>query len=349
MKYEKYILYKTAGGGESRFIKVSDDDSVQSFRECTGNRDLLISAWQTEIPDIASPRTYFIVFHITANNVESARVSTLEVMYYIEEKFCIPVENLIMILNGSDEIVVHAADRIGAAEIIILVPSDIFNGLPTPLMPILNYFLAHQMTDDGIQNIDVDVYQRNSFIPLINSINSKSNRFVISLNPKELLYLDGNRIIELSKQLRPDDVIIKPSVIPDAAEWFAQIHAEFEKKVLLQDELQKQLLDHGWEIPFCMRRWFRLSFNDNERLEVYRILSQYFSWIGASESEIQHLIENINKHTPIMNYQKLKNIITFGIENPWFVGCQHSLLQKFCPVRWFITEMMSQYKQPHLF
>lgn len=216
-------------------------------------------------------------------------------------------------------------------------------------MPALNYHLARQIADDGIQNIDIDVYQKDHYIPLINSINSTSGNFIVSLTPKELLYLDGKGIIELSKQPRPDDLTIEPSVIPESVEWYYETHAEFEKKVLRQDELQKLIKDQGWEIPPCIRRWLRLCLYDNVRLEVYRIISQFLSWIGASESEIRHQIQNIDSRNPIDNYLKLNAIISFGVDNGWFVGCQHPLLQKFCPGYCFISHALKEYQQPRLF
>jgi len=346
---DKYRLYKAVTSREPILIKVGDDDTAQTFRNRAGNKDLLISTWFSAIPDISSLRIYFIVFFIISNNIETARVSALEVIYYIEETFGIPAENIEIIFNCGGNRNGDARDGIAAAEFIILVQPAIFDGLPTPLMPALNYYLAQQMTNYGIKNIDIDVYQRDHFIPLINSINSTTGRFVISLTPKELLYMDGTHIAELSRQPRPDDSMIEPSTIPEAGEWFAETHAEFEKKVLRQDELQKLILSQGWEIPPCIRRWLRLSLYDNVRLEIYRIISQFFSWIGASESEIRYQIQNIDNRNPIDSYLKLNAIITFGVENGWFVGCQHPLLQKFCPGRCFISEIIKEYEQPNLF
>lgn len=44
--------------------------------------------------------------------------------------------------------------------------------------------------------------------------------------------------------------------------------------------------------------------------------------IGARPDEIRYLIYFVDQRNPIRNYQKMKAIITFAIENPWFVGCK---------------------------
>jgi len=130
----------------------------------------------------------------------------------------------------------------------------------------------------------------------------------------------------------------------------AEIHAEFEEKLLRQNELQKLMLQKGWEIPPCIRRLQQLCLYDNIRLEAYRVLSQFYSWIGAGPDEIRHLINFMDRRNPIRNYQKTNAIITFAVENPWFVGCQHALLHRFCPAgKCFMAELIEEYENPRLF
>jgi len=348
-KIAEYRIIKAERAGKLIFVNLSKDNEIQAVRNSTDNRDLLISTWHSEKADITAPRTYSIVFQVVSNNIETSRTNALELIYYVEEKFGIPSENLIIIFNyggGKNE---RAKDGTATSEIIILIASPIFGSLPTSLLPALNYHLARQIADDGINNIDIDVYQRDHFTPLPNSINSTTSRYIIPLTLKELMYLDEEKIIELSNQPRPDDLIIAPPAIPEAVEFFEEAYKEFQKKVLQQDELQKFIQDQGWEIPPCIRRWLRLSLFDNVRLEIYREISQFLSWIGASESEIRYQIQNMDRRNPIDNYQKLNNIVTFGYENPWFVGCEHSLFQKFCPGYCFIADMIKEYQQPRLF
>ena len=428
----KYAVFKAARSGGPTLINTADSAAVEGFRSWYGNQDLLVSTWHSEIPDMSAPRKYALCFHIASSNPEAARVSALEALYYVEERFGVPPESMEIIYNGgggtcsnvvSDDAgtgqndangepdadhaheSVHAGpsddpghddsggvdrnadhrrtdaeipctadgdgprvnqhsptlgnahrvhkslkDSDSVAEMVIMIPPVVFRGQPTPFMPALNYRLARQMADDGISNIDIDVYVRDSYVALPNSINSATGRFVIYLTPKELLYMDGTRIAELSKQTRPEDSVIQLSRIPEAVEWFSETHDEFGEKKTRQNQLHELMVRNGWEIPPCIRRWLRLCLYDNVRLEVYRITSQFLSWIGASESEIRFQIHSIDRRNPIKDYQKLKNIITFAVENPWFVGCEHALLRQFCPAGGcFMAELIDQHKNPLLF
>jgi len=346
-------MYKTARGRESSFIKVGDDESIQAFRNSADNKDLLISTWQFAIPDISALRTYFIVFHIVTNNIETARVSALELTYYIEETFGITAENIEIIYSGGGDNNPDAREGISAVEIIILIPPVVFAGLPTPLMPAINYYLARQMVDEDFINIEIDSYARDSYIPLPNSIDSATGRFVIYLTPKELLYMDGTHIAELSKQPRPDDSIIIQREVPEAVEWFAEVHAEFEKKLLRQDELQKLMLKNGWQIPPCIRRLTWADLDKSTALEACRLISGMYSFLGSHEEEIRYLILRLARRDDITGFedhQRLKTIVTFGVENPMLAECQHPLLSRFCPAGGcYVSELIEEYEKPLLF
>jgi len=380
----KYRILKASKHGRSTFVNMADDDAMQVFRNQYSNQDLFISTWYSAVPDLSALRNYTLCFYIVTDDPEAAHVRAHEACSYISENFSVPQDCIEVIYNGSssaadkpDKDSNHADDSgagnsagnynatndwdgnnttdsdkaaIITAEIMILIPPVVFDGLPTPLVPALNYYLARQIADDGIENINIDVYQRDHFIRLPNSVNTVTGRFVIPLSMKELLYLDANCIAELSKQLRPEDSMILPHRVPEAADWFVEVHDEFEKKLLRQDELQKLMLQKGWEIPPCIRRLQQLCLYDNIRLEAYRVLSQFYSWIGASPDEIKYLINFVDRLNPIGNYHKMNAIITFGVENPWFVGCQHFLLEQFCPAgKCFMAELIEEYEKPYLF
>lgn len=355
----KYRILKALKHGSSVFINMADDDATQVFRNQYSNQDLFISIWHSAVPDLSAPRNYSLCFHIVTDDPEAAHVRALETCFYISENFSMPQDCIEVLYTegiANKKIDAHNINNGNNtahhpfAEIMILIPPVVFDGLPTPLMPALNYYLARQLAADGIENIDIDLYQRDHCIALPNSINPITSRFVIPLTMKELLYLDANGIAELSKQPRPEDSMILPHRVPEAVEWFAEIHAEFEEKLLRQDELQKLMLQKGWEIPPCIRRLQQLCLYDNIRLEAYRVISQFYSWIGAGIDEIRHLINFMDRRNPIRNYQKMKAIITFAIENPWFVGCQHSLLEQFCSAgKCFMAELIEAYENPYLF
>ncbi|MFC1604180.1 hypothetical protein ACFL5F_04050 [Planctomycetota bacterium] len=385
-----YAVLKALKGGKPVSVDMADITTIEGLRSRYQNRDLLVSTWHSAVPDISAPRNYSLYFHIISGDVEKARVSTLEACLYISENFGVPEDCIEVLYTGGvdrgdtdDDNINHAGGPLGhttaagdnetqgqhttdthnkskntgasewstsAAEMLILIAPVVFGGQPTALMQLINYHLARQMADDGLSNIDIHVYVRDSYIPLPNSNNSATGRFVIPLTMKELLYLDGNRIAELSRQPRPEDSMIMPQQASEVTEWFAEVHAEFEKKQNRQNELRKAMLEEGWEISPCIRRLLRLCLYDHVRLEAYRTISRFLSWIGASESEIRYQIHSIDRRNPIKNYQKLNGITTFAVESPWFVGCQHALLRQFCPAGGcFITELIEKYEKPYLF
>ena len=244
----------------------------------------------------------------------------------------------------------NAKEVTTAAVIIISISPVVFGGRPTPLMPAMNYHLARQMAKDGLDNLDIDVYQRDRFVRLPNSINAAAGRFVIPLAMKELLYLDGKAIAELAKKPKPENSLIMPTSASEAVEWYAETLAEFEKEQHQQDDLRKRVLDKGWEVPQCIRRMMQLCLYDHNRLEAYRVISQFFSWIKAGPTEIRQVIHAVDRRNPLRDRRKIDEIIDFAAENPWFAGCQNPLLQQFCPAGGcFMAELLKEYEQPPLF
>jgi hypothetical protein len=283
---------------------------------------------------------YRLYFLTCGKGLEETRISALEAAYYIAEHCGIPEDQIESLYDGK-------------TSISLIVPPIVFGGCLTPLMPATNFKLARQMVKDGIKNIDIDVYQRDSFIPLPNSINSATYRFVISLVMKELLYMDANRIVELSKQPRPQDSMIIPQRIPEAVEWFAEVHTEFEKEQHRQNELRKLVLTNGWQIPPCIRRLTWADLDRNTALEACRLISGTYSFLGSQKEEIQYHILRLAKRNAIeglREYQKLRAIMTFGVENPTLAECQHPLMSRFCPAGGcFMTELIEEYEKPYLF
>jgi len=244
-------------------------------------------------------------------------------------------------------------DHAYAVEIVLLIHPTVFGGRPTPLMPAINYYLARQMIDDGLTNIEIDSYLRDSYIPLPNTINSSTGRFVIYLTPKELLYMDGPHIAELSKQPRPDDSMIMHQEVPEAVEWHAGVLADVEKEQHRQVKLRKLVLKNGWQIPSCIRRLAWADLDKSTALEACRLISGAYSFLGRNEEEIRYHVMRLarrNSITGFREHQKLKAIVTFGVENPMLAECQHLLMSRFCPAGGcFIKELIAEYEKPHLF
>ena len=88
----------------------------------------------------------------------------------------------------------------------------------------------------------------------------------------------------------------------------------------------------------------------NAGLEACRITARFFAAVKASEYEIWHLIQTWARRNAYKDYQRLKAIIAFAIENPQFAGCEHKLLKRFCPQgKCFMAALLNEYENPRLF
>ncbi|MCX5635454.1 MAG: hypothetical protein NTW55_06440 [Planctomycetota bacterium] len=366
-KTVEYKLLKSAKGGKCVFIALGDNIAVEVFRSQHNNENLHISVCSYNAPEPSAPQTYPLYFKIASNSSENVLKAALEICFYISDNFSIPQDCIEVIYtgggNGMDARAASAsaysagesgnnADNANSttAETVILVPPIVFAGQPTLLMQLINYQLARQLVEDVSENIDIDVYHRDYLIRMPNSINSQTNRYVIPLTIKELLYMDAYAIAELSKQPRAEDSLIIPRVVPEAVEWFNEVCKEEEKRQYRQSQLQKLILENGWQITPCIRRLTWTDLSKEQAFEACRIISQFYSWIKAGTDEIWHYFQQIDRQNRNGDYQRLRAILNFAVENPGFVGCEHPLLKRFCPAgKCFIKELIDKYEKPKLF
>jgi len=282
--------------------------------------------------------------------LETTRTSALQAYQYISERFKVPDDGIEVVYTQDGGLNPDKRHDALGGEMTILVQPVVFDSQPTPLMPALNYHLSRQIAKEGIKDINIDVYERDHFVRLPNSVNSATSRFVIPLSLKELLYLDDNGINELAKQPKPEDSEASPYRATEAVEWFAATLADLEKQQRQQDQLRRIVLDAGWEVPPCIRHLMRLCLYDSNRLEAYRTISQFLSWIKAGPAEIRHMIGVIDRRNSLQDLHRRNAIITYAVENPWFVRCRHRLLQQFCPADGcFMTDLAKKCGQPYLF
>jgi len=85
--------------GKAGFVNMVDTAAIEVFRDRYGNQDLFVSTWSSSALDPLAPRNHDLRFHIIAPEVETARVSAIEVAYYIMENF-IPAECMDITYNG---------------------------------------------------------------------------------------------------------------------------------------------------------------------------------------------------------------------------------------------------------
>jgi len=339
-------------------------EAPDTARPRCGNRDTEAPAASHEVSDPSPQCICPLRFRITSSNFERVRRGALGLRCCLGENCGIPQESVDFICLSVGIVPEHDdrpscnghrdgradAGTTTPAEIVILVPPSVFDGRPTPLMPSLNYDLARQMRDDGVENVDIDVYVRDHVILPPNTTNSANGRTVIALHGEELVYLDARTIFEMSKQPRPDDSYAVCHRVPEAAEWFAEALQEKEKHVKRQSQLRSMLQRDGWQIPPCVRRLHWADLPQDQVLEACRIIARFYPFINAGNDETWYHLLRLDRRHDIGDHARLTAIIAFAVENPGFAGCQHPLLQQFCPAGGcFMNEIINELKNPRLF
>lgn len=320
---------------QPEFLRADDEEAMQRLREKTGNTDLSISMWFSETAELSAPRSYRFHFHIASPDLETTRIRALEILYYITDHFGVPEDCIDIIFNGGGQAsshVDHDSAGAGGNDVDGLMENA---GQKLGIDSDATGQTADRHDSPGDQ---ADAGDKAGDYEAVKDVAS-SAEIVVSIPP-----------VVFSGQPRAEDSMISPQEVPEAVEWFAGLSADFEKKQRRQDDLRKAMLQEGWEILPCLRRLTRLCLYDHVRLEAYRTISRFLSWIGAGESEIRYQIHSIDHRNPIKDYQKLKNIVIFAIENPWFFGCEHALLSQFCPAGGcFMAEALEKHEKPYLF
>jgi hypothetical protein len=364
IKKSDYRLYKTALGGKNGFVDLNDPAALEQLRNNCNNTDILISTCSYTEPDKLSKCYYPLYITISSRNINDARNSAIEAIYWLTEETGIPVEQMDIYYNGT----VSAGENCNntdkcngiagtaaktpnhSAGIIIYVNPGIFRSVSTEFMPLICFNLARQIIKSGIKNILIDVYEQDHYINLPNSIITTSGTYFIPLQLKELTFLSNEGLAEIATRPRPDDSYTKTENNSEAEDWLQQKNKEIHVEILRQNTLLQSLLKTGWHIPPCIQKLQQLCLYDNVRLEVYRIIATFYAWINASKQQIWHQIQSVDYKNPLNDYQTLKAIITFAIENKRFVGCAHPLLQRFCPAgKCFMAELIEQIEKPYLF
>jgi len=352
-----YRLYKAARGGKNGFVDFNDPAALEQLRNQYQNTDISISVCSYRICNKSSKANYPLYVIIRGPSLKEVKNSAIKACYYFSEYLDVSTDHIHIIYNSGGTTINKdesegnngVREDATAAKILLLIPSVVFDGHPTPLMQRINYQLARQVVDDVIENIDIDVYQKDYMINLPNSRNNAGN-YNIPLQLKELIYISEKQIFELAKKPGSEDSYVMPKKAPDTVEAFAQLHKQAKKEYKRQRELIQLMVKDGWQIPPCIRYLLFKELGDNAGLEACRITAQFFAAVKASEYEIWHHIQTWARRNAYKDYQRLKAIIVFAIENPQFAGCEHKLLKRFCPAgKCFMADSINEYENPHLF
>jgi len=217
-------------------------------------------------------------------------------------------------------------------QIYIVVLPEIFAGEHqlSDLMPQINYALARTLFKYCTTTVDIDVYHRNYLIPLANTLNPATGRYVISLSFDEFLNLDAAAIMALAQQPRPEYSMVVPYTSASVTKWFEEVQADTLQSDNLQAWLRSEFLKSGWQILPCIARLSRNTYQGNATLEAARIAAQFMAWIGAAQEEVRRQVMDMHCSNSFASSDKMTAIVAFAVENPGFGGCEHPLLKANC-------------------
>jgi len=350
-KDSQYIMVKSSRTGRSVFMLADDEDQLQAVFDELGDIGLLCSACLFDAPSLSAACTYPLYFRVASNSVDETRVIALETCYYLVENFGIPENCIDVVFTGGNAGTINKNEggfESDFTEMLILIPPIVFGGHPSCLMLVLNYDIARHLIRAGLKNIDADIYYKDFAFPLPNSIRGLTGTYVIPLQIRELLYLNAQGIIELSKQPRPENIVAR--AVPEATKWFTNAHQEAEKEHKRQKQLQKMMLEKGWQIPPCIRQLMWADMDRQAALEACRVISRYLTFVRAAEDEVWFHLLRIDRRNTIQDHERLRAIVTFAVENLWLAKCDHPLLQKHCHVgKCSVATLLDEYEKPYLF
>jgi hypothetical protein len=315
------VIAKEASGQSMpmEFIHIGDDAAWIQLLSRHSGRFLYRLVANYSSQDIVSRCATPLYVTISHPHVDMLRRCVLATCHYIAEHCQIPEDRVEIIHTGTGQIYIVVLPEVFAGEHQL---SD--------LMPRVNYALARTLFKHCSTTIDIDVYHHNYLIPLANTLNPATGRYVISLSLNEFLNLDTVVITELAQQPRPEYSMVIPYTSSSATRWFAEVLAETLQSANLQARLRIAFLKSGWQILPCIARLSRNTYQGNAALEAARITAQFIAWIGAAQEEVRRQITGMHCSESFASPQKIAAIVAFAVENPGFSGCEHPLLKAIC-------------------
>ena len=349
-KQSDFRMYKTAIGGKKGFIDLNDPAALEQLRNDCHNSGIFISICSYDSPDLSS-KCHYPLYVVISGNVNDARNSAIESFYRLMEEISIAEKQIEIYYNPAAGTLNRGGDNVNyPAEIMLYISPCIFSNTSTEYMPFIGFNLARQITKDGTKNILIDIYERNYQINLPNSIVDTSGHYFVPLTFKELTFLNNEQLKELSTKPCPEFSYSKIEHNPTVENWLNQKNNELILEIKKQNSLLELVLKNGWQVPSCIQKLQSLCLYDNFRLETYRIITAFYAWIKASPQQIAYQIQSVDYKNPLNDNKKIKSIISFAIENPRFVGCQHPLLARFCPAgKCFMFDLIKELEKPYLF
>ena len=157
----------------NQFVRVDDTKAIARLRERFNNTDVYRSVCQLAEPDRKARYICPVFFDMDAPDLEEARRNTLMACDLMMDRWDVSMSSLDIFFSG-------------AKGFHLLIPLEVFNGFSSSHLMRLCRSLARRLMKEGVQHIDLGVYQPARLLRLVNSINSKTGLCKVPLEYKEL-------------------------------------------------------------------------------------------------------------------------------------------------------------------
>lgn len=313
-----------SGGGfeRNRFVRADDVQAVRSWREQHGNRDVYASVCRFERPDRASRFLCPFFADFDAEDPRDVAGEVLKACELLEER--VGVEPSCVELHFS-----------GAKGFHLLVHLAVFGGRVVPQAMNLWRLLARRLEREGVQGLDLGIYQSSRVLRLANSLNSKSGLYKIPIEHAELQDLGVEHVLEQARHVREDDSLAAVAECPQAVQWFCRAIESVQRRSRKRPDRPEQpwRFRKGWRVPPCVRRLEQATLPDGLRHAAYFALARFYAWIGMHPAEAETRLLEIDSRHPIEDDGYIRRVVESGARYAGFAGCDDPALAQYCDSR----------------
>ena len=323
---DKYSFIELAamlpGGGmkRHRWVESEDHKAITAWRNEFGNRDVYASVCRFDRPDRGSNYVCDFFLDLDGDNLAEVREQALKACLLLNERLGIAFGSLDIFFSG-------------AKGFHLLVPSEVFGEPDHQHALVVWRALAGRLAKEGVQNIDLGIYQASRILRLPNSINSKSGRHKIGIEFQELRDFGIDYVLDLARSPREYDSLAVPEFSPRASAWLRDA-VEWSRKRKERRGVNsgtREGFRRGWRIPPCIRAIEAAPLlPDCIRHQSYLALAQYWAWLGAHPLEIEERIRRVDDRHPIQDTACIERMVKYGTQHPGFRGCQDAAFQRYC-------------------
>lgn len=333
---QEWLYYEAAaflpGGGMDRdnWLRADRPQDLVLFRERFDNKDVFTSVCRFAAPDRDS--RYICPFFLDtdaerSDELKGVRQNALALYEVLGSWLGITPASIQAWFSGCRGF--H-----------IVVPAVAFEAVPSPHLMAFYRHLAEQLSEEGLELLDLAIYQKARLWRLADTVNSKSGRYKIRLKYEELKDWSADKIRQKAQGPRALKESGQAMPSPKAAGYFKKTLADLaERKERTQRTRHTYTFKDGWRVPPCIRNIHNATLADGLRHTTYIALARFYGWINMHPEEAADRLHTIDKRHPIRDPGYIERIVDWGKQNPGFVGCENAALRKYCePGRCFVPE-----------